>query len=350
MHWNRTLQLIDVHCEGEIGRVITSGVLDVPGQTMADKLAHINSVDDSLRRALVLEPRGGPTVAAVLLLPATVPEAHAGFMLFLANQAYPMSGSNIMCATTALIETGTIDMVEPETSVVFDTAVGLVTAIAECAAGRVQRVRVDMPPAFVDRQACQVHSDEFGTVDYDLCFGGMYFAIIDVAAIGLAIAPENAALLAKAGVALRNQIADEITVRHPEIADFNALTHVMFTDELTDNLVLTCTTMRPGRVDRSACGTGSAALAALRVARGRSALGDTLITQSIIGSQFKTFITDGTRVGRHDAIRTTLSGRCWIYGISQFGFDPTDPFRDGFSLPDTWGGPIPTATGNQLPR
>ncbi len=340
MHWKRTLQLVDVHCEGEIGRVITPGILDIPGATVADKLAHINTTDDSLRRALVLEPRGGPTVAVVLLLPATRPEADAGFILFLADQAYPVSGSNIMCAATALIETGAIEMVEPETPVVFDTAAGLVTAVAECGAGRVQRLRVDMPPAFVDRQAATTQTAEFGPVSYDLCFGGMYFAIIDAGDVGLEITPDNAAVLARTGVALRNQIADEISVQHPEIENFNALTHVMFTSEAGDGAILTCTTMRPGRVDRSACGTGSAALAALRVANGANKVGDTLATRSIIGGEFETRITDTARVGSFEAIRSTLSGRCWIYGISQVGIDPTDPFRAGFSLPDTWGGLI----------
>jgi proline racemase len=340
VHWKRTLQLVDVHCEGEIGRVITSGVLDIPGATIADKLAHINTVDDSLRRALVLEPRGGPTVAVVLLVPATRPEADVGFILFLANQAYAMSGSNIMCAATALIETGAVDMVEPETRVVFDTAAGLVTAIAECGGGRVERLRIDMPSAFVDRVDARIETTDLGRVSYDLCFGGMYFAIIDAASVGLEIAPENAAILARAGVSIRNWIADEITVQHPEIADLKALTHVMFTSEAEDGAILTCTTMRPGRVDRSACGTGSAALAALRVAKGLNKLGDTLVIRSIIGSEFETHITGATHVGPFGAIHSTLSGRCWIYGISQIGIDPTDPYREGFSLPDTWGGPI----------
>ena len=340
MHWSRTLQLVDVHCEGEIGRVITSGVLDIPGATMADKLAHINTVDDSLRRTLVLEPRGGPTTAVVLLVPATRPEADVGFMLFLANSAYPMSGSNMMCAATALIETGLISMTDPETRVVFDTAARLVTAIADCANGRVERLRIAMPPAFVDRTDAIVQSAEHGAVRYDLCFGGMYFAIIDVAEIGLEIIPENAGILARTGVALRNQIASEISVQHPEVADFNALTHVMFVDGAEDGAVLTCTTMRPGRVDRSACGTGSAALAALRVARGKNQIGEVLRTRSIIGGEFQTHITAASRVGSLDAVDTTLSGRCWIYGISQIGIDPTDPFRKGLSLPDTWGGVI----------
>ena len=77
MRWRRSIQLIDVHCEGEIGRVLTSGVLDIPGRSIADKLVHRNEVDDSLRRTLVFEPRGGPTTAVVLLLPATWPEADA---------------------------------------------------------------------------------------------------------------------------------------------------------------------------------------------------------------------------------------------------------------------------------
>jgi len=342
MQWKRTLQLVDVHCEGEVGRVITSGVLDVPGATMADKLAHINEVDDSLRRTLVLEPRGGPTVAVVLLLPPTRPEADVGFILFLANHAYAMSGSNIMCAATALIETGTVHMDEPETKVVFDTAAGLVTVVADCSGGQVNRLSVAMPPAFVDRIGATIDTVDFGTITYDLCFGGMYFAIIDAHQLGLNIVPEKAADLARSGVALRNRIAETIRVQHPEIADYNTLTHVMFISEQDDGSVLTCTTMRPGRVDRSACGTGSAALAALRIAQGRNRVHDTLITRSIIGSEFRTHIMGETRAGNFDAIETTLSGRCWLYGLSQVGIDSRDPFAEGFSLSDTWGGTLAT--------
>ena len=71
MRWNKTLQLVDVHCEGEIGKVITGGVLDVPGKTMLDKMNHINETDDSLRRLVVLEPRGCLQMSVNLLLPPT---------------------------------------------------------------------------------------------------------------------------------------------------------------------------------------------------------------------------------------------------------------------------------------
>ena len=75
MRWNRTIQTVDVHCAGEIGRVITGGVLDIPGRTMAEKLHHLNTVDDGLRRWLCSEPRSGPAGSFCLLTPPCDPAA-----------------------------------------------------------------------------------------------------------------------------------------------------------------------------------------------------------------------------------------------------------------------------------
>ena len=108
MRWTRAIQTIDVHCAGEIGRVITGGVLDIPGSTMAEKLAYINEVDDSLRRFLCSEPRSGPAGSFVLLVPATDPQADTGFIVLQPDQAYAMSGLNAICAITAILETGLI--------------------------------------------------------------------------------------------------------------------------------------------------------------------------------------------------------------------------------------------------
>lgn len=115
-----------------------------------------------------------------------------------------MSGSNAMCATTALLETGMLPMVEPESVVTFDTAAGLVRATAACEGGKVLRVTLDMPPSFVAKLGRVVETPE-GPIRYDLCFGGVFYALVDVAQTGLTIAPENA--LAMRGVALRNLIA-----------------------------------------------------------------------------------------------------------------------------------------------
>lgn len=338
MRWSRTIQTIDVHCAGEIGRVITAGVLDIPGATMADKLAHLNRVDDSLRRWLCSEPRSGPAGSFCLLTPPCDPAADVGLIILQPDQAHAMSGSNAMCATTALLETGMIPMAEPHSLVTFDTAAGLVRAMATCQDGKVVKVTLDMPPAFVMRQDAVIATPDLGQVRYDLCFGGVFYALVDVGQIGLTITPGNARALAMIGVDLRNRIADKDPATHPTNPALDGLAYVMFRSTEADGALRTCTTLRPGRVDRSPCGTGSNSNMAARHARGLAQPGDRLVSRSIIGGEFVTEFLHETRVGSLTAIQNRVSGQCWIYGVSQIGLDPADPFPQGFTLSDTWGG------------
>ena len=338
MRFSRTIQTVDVHCEGEIGRVITGGVLNIPGATMVEKLHHLNTVDDGLRRWLCSEPRSGPAGSFCLLVPACDPRADVGFIVLQPDQAHAMSGSNAMCATTALLETGMIPMVEPESRVVLDTAAGLVVATATCQGGKVVKVTLDMPPSFVTQLDAMIETAEWGPVRYDLCFGGVFYALVDVAQIGLTIAPENARALATTGVELRNRIAAVEPALHPTTPALNGLSYVMFRSDEQDGSLRTCTTLRPGRVDRSPCGTGSNSNMASRHARGLARPGDVVISRSTIGGEFVTEFVEETTVGPYKATRNRVSGQAWIYGISQIGLDPSDPFPSGFTLSDTWGG------------
>ncbi len=338
MRWSKTIQTVDVHCAGEIGRVITGGILNIPGATMAEKLHHLNTVDDSLLRWLCSEPRSAPAGSFCLLTPACDPRADVGFIVLQPDQAHAMSGSNAMCATTALLETGMIPMVEPESRITFDTAAGLVVATAVCQAGKVVKVTLDMPPSFLARRDAMIETAEWGAVSYDLCFGGVFYALVDVDQIGLTIAPENARALAMTGVDLRNRIAAIEPAPHPTTPALNGLAYVMFRSIEPDGALRTCTTLRPGRADRSPCGTGSNSNMAARHSKGLAKPGDVIVSRSIIGGEFTTELVEETTVGPYPATRNRVSGQCWIYGISQIGLDPTDPFPLGFTLSDTWGG------------
>ena len=296
MRWNRTIQTVDVHCEGEIGRVITGGVLNIPGATMAEKLHHLNAVDDGLRRWLCSEPRSGPAGSFCLLTPACDPRADVGFIVLQPDQAHAMSGSNAMCATTAVLETGMVPMVEPVSVVTFDTAAGLVRATATCAGGKVVKVTLDMPPSFVAQRDAVIETAEWGPLRYDLCFGGVFYALVDVAQIGLTIAPENARALAMTGVDLRNRIAAVEPALHPTVPALNGLSYVMFRSDEPDGALRTCTTLRPGRADRSPCGTGSNSNMAVRHARGLVRPGDKVVSRSIIGGEFVTEFVEETQV------------------------------------------------------
>jgi proline racemase len=343
MRWKKTLQIVDVHCEGEIGKVITGGVVGIPGSTMLEKMNYINEVDDSLRRLVVLEPRGCLQMSVNLLLPPTRPEAHAGFIVLQADKAHPMSGSNAICVVTALLELGMVEMQEPETTVVLDTPAGLVTARAACADGRCTSVSLDMVPSFVEQLDFVFDTPKFGKIKADIAFGGVYYALIDLDQVGLSIAPGNARALAELGVAFKDVINSQIDIRHPLFPEINEVAYVMFRNRVSDQLYQTCTTLPPGRVDRSPCGTGSSANLATLSARGLADVGSCLTSRSTIGGEFKVQMRGKTEVGGRPAVLPRVQGRAWIYGIQQMGVDPDDPLAAGFMLSDTWGSGFPPA-------
>jgi proline racemase len=127
-------------------------------------------------------------------------------------------------------------------------------------------------------------------------------------------------------------------VRHPENPDIQGVTFTEFAmpfagpGTVSRNAVI----VAPGRIDRSPCGTGTSARLAVLHARGQLAPGQGFIHESIIGSRFEAGIVSPTTVGGQPGIVSTIAGRAWITGVFQHGFDPSDPFRRGYTLPDLW--------------
>lgn len=209
---------------------------------------------------------------------------------------------------------------------------------AACQDGKVIGVSLDMPASFVVLSGGTVETADWGEVTYDLCFGGVFYALVDVDQIGLNIAPGNARELAEKGVLLRDLIAAQTDIWHPEIPQVHGLAYVMFRSRESDGAMRHCTTLKPARADRSPCGTGTNSTVAVLHKRGELQPGDTLVTRSIIGGEFKAELMGDAKIGQHRGSRVRITGQCWIYGISQIGLDPSDPFPSGFILSDTWGG------------
>jgi hypothetical protein len=91
------IQAVDAHACGEPGRVIVGGVLGVPGATMFDKMRYLQHHCDSLRKWMLREPRGYPAANCNLILPATHPDADAGFVI-MEQVEYPcMLGTSTIC-------------------------------------------------------------------------------------------------------------------------------------------------------------------------------------------------------------------------------------------------------------
>lgn len=335
--WDTALELLLVHAQGEIGKVIVGGAPEIPGATVLEKMTYINTVDDSLRRFVTFEPRAHVAQTVNLLLPPCRPDADAAFIVLQADRAHPMSGSNAICVVTALLETGRVPMVEPETTVRLDTAAGLIVARATCKNGRCLSVSLDNVPAFVVALDAPITTTGFGAIRADIAFGGVFYALVDVGQIGLTIAPQNARALAEAGIAIKADLKGQIAVSHPDIPGLDEVAYVMFRDREVDGSIRTCTTLKPGRVDRSPCGTGSSANLACLQARGEVVTGDRRISRSTIGGTFTAEMIGETTVGPYKAVLPRITGQAWIYGREELRISPDDPFPAGFALSDTWG-------------
>lgn len=337
MTFDSFLDILLVHAQGEIGNVIIGGAPEIPGATILEKMNHINEVDDSLRRFVTSEPRAHVAMTTNLLLPPCHPDADAAFIVLQPDRAHPMSGSNCICVVTALLETGRVKMVEPETLVRLDTAAGLITVRATCRNGRCLSVSLDNVPAFVQALDVPVVTPKWGTITADIAFGGVFYAQIDVEKVGLTITPDHARDLAEAGIEIKALLAEQVQVQHPEIASLNDIAYVMFRDYQPDGSVITCTTLKPGRVDRSPCGTGSSANLAVLHARGQLQIGEVRASRSIIGGTFLAQAIGETTVGTRPAVLPRITGSAWIYGRQQLRMTPEDPMAKGFALSDTWG-------------
>ena len=339
MQWSKSITVVGAHAEGEIGRVVTAGVIDLPGSTMREKLRYLQTEADELRRFAMHEPRGCAQMTTNLLLPPCDPEADAAFIPMQADGSHAMSGSNAICVTTVLLETGILPMQEPVTEVVLDTAAGLVRTRAACKNGKVENVTLDFFPSFCEQLDVTIDVPDLGKVTVDVAFGGVYYAIVDASQFGIEITPARARDMVEIGTKIKAAAETHIPVSHPEIPEFDHIEFVMFADtpDAENRVFRNGTIMGPGRMDRSPCGTGTAARLAVMHQTGALKVGDKVQVRSTINSRFDAEITGETLVGEQPAVTTRITGRAWIYGIHQLGRGPTDPFPEGFTLADTWG-------------
>lgn len=338
MRWNRTVTVIGAHAEGEVGRVITGGVLDVPGTNMLEKMQFLQD-NDQLRQFVNNEPRGCAQMTTNLLLPPCEAGADAAFIPMQADGTHAMSGSNAMCVTTVLLETGILSMVEPETRVVLDTAAGLVEAVASCRDGCVERVSLNFFPAYAEHLGAKLEVPGFGTLTVDVAFGGVFYVMPSVDQLGFRISPDVAQDMIRLGDQIKQAAREQLTVQHPEISHFNSIDFLMFTEVVVrkKRVLRNATIMEPGRIDRSPCGAGSAARLAVLHARGEARAGDLFDMRSTINSSFQASVVHETTVGEKPAIIPRISGRAWIFSTLHLGSDPTDPYPLGYTMADTWG-------------
>ena len=328
------IRTIDAHTGGEPLRVFISGWPQSDASTILGKRQNARENLDQLRKALMWEPRGHADMYGCVI---TEPErADSDFgVLFLHNEGFStMCGHGIIAVAKVALETGIIPIEEPHTDLRIDAPAGLIRARAIVENSKVTSVSFYNVPSYVVSLDNYVQVEGFGSVRYDIAFGGAFYAYVDAPSLGLDLGPESSSALIHAGKQIKKAVIDSHPLSHPESDDLAFLYGVIFTGPAKEpgahsrNVCI----FADGEVDRSPTGTGVSGRAALHYKRGEIELGQAIVIESIIGSRFEVSAFEETRFGEYDAIVPLVKGRAFMTGSHEFWLDPDDPYQHGFIL------------------
>ena len=330
---SRTFRAVDSHTEGMPTRVVTAGVEPIPGATMLERKLHFEAHMDDLRLLLMQEPRGHSAMSGAILQPPLHPEADWGVLFIEVSGCLPMCGHGTIGVATVLVEEGLVAVSEPETTIRLDTPAGLVEVRVAVEDGRARGVTLRNVPAFLHARDQEVDVPGVGRVTYDMAFGGNFYALLPAAAAGLTVDPAREDELIDRGLALMAAIDAADRPVHPEDPRIAGCHHVVFHAPGADpDSADAATSIHPGWLDRSPCGTGTSARLAQLHARGELPLGRPFVNRSVIGTSFTGVAVEETTVAGRPAIVPEITGRAWITGRAEYVLQPDDPFPAGFRL------------------
>jgi len=333
------IKIYNSHCCGEIGDVVIG--LDNLNFKSPKEGSVALLKDQTWRNFFLNEPRGGVFKHCNIIVKPSLPEADAGFIIMEPEDNPPMSGSNSICVTTVLLEKNIIKMNYPKTILHLEAPGGLIKVIADCENNKVKNVSISNLPSFIDKIDVELKTKNFGRIIVTTAYGGDSFLLCEAKDFNLKILPENAHLFVTIAKELLQVANEQIGFQHPEIKTLNYISFCQFMEPLEINSkgqkkAKNTVVIRPGKLDRSPCGTGSSARLALLRKKNQIEIGEKIISESIIGSTFECFIENEISEHSKKMIIPNIKGSAFITGEQILYKDDKDPYPQGYRLNDTW--------------
>ncbi len=316
-------------------RVVVGGIGEIPGETMFERREYAREHLDGLRRFLMHEPRGHGSMSGAILLTPCDRRADVGVLFIEVTGFLPMCGHGTIGVCTVLVERGLVDVREPETIIVLDTPAGLVRASVAVQGGRAKSVTLTNVPSFLALRDAVADVEGFGKLEFDLAYGGNFYAILPARSVGLTLALHDAPDVIERGMRVMHAVREQHAFEHPVERRIAELRHVLFTaPPCGDADAKGAVVLYPGTLDRSPCGTGTSARMAQRYFRGEQRLGEAFAHESFLGTSFLGHLVDEVPLTQSvRAVVPTVRGSAWITGDARYVLDPEDPFPHGFSIP-----------------
>lgn len=332
MEFKKMFTTIDLHVSGEPLRVITGGLPEIKGETQLERRAYCMEHLDHIREVLMYEPRGHDGMYGCIITPPATKGADIG-VLFMHNEGWStMCGHGVIAVVTMAIETGMIEVKDENDKLIIDCPCGPVTAYAKCSGTKVESVSFENVPSFVYRKDFPIKIDahEF---EVDISYGGAFYAVVDSERVGLKVNNKDLWDLQVSGDKIKHYIESQIEVRHP-YEDITGIYGVIFSDNPKDRNadLRNVTIFADKQVDRSPCGSGTAARAATLYERGVLKEGGSFIHESITDGQFVGEVLSLATVDEFKAVIPKVTGNAFITGFHQFVISPDDPLNRGFLL------------------
>lgn len=335
-----TLELVEAHAGGDVGRVVLGGVGNLPGGTVAERARFLREHADGLRRLMISNPHGDPTQCLNLIVDPADSDAEFG-LITMGTMGYPnFSGSNAMCTVAAMAAAKRLPLAGDGRDVTVETPGGVSRLTASAHGGHLRSVAYDALPGFVLGAERRVEVEGWGAVPFSVVYGGTFYAVVSAAEVGLEPDRTPIADLARFLAAFFTAASPSVELRHPEHGAMPPLTLALLAgkvdrppDPATPPSVAVAVYMHPGVICQSPTGTGTSALLAWLHRRGEIAPTTTVRTISPYGNQFTGTLTGPVSIGDQAGVHTRIAGKPHLLAHSQVVIDFTDPLitDDGLS-------------------
>ena len=334
------IEIYNTHCCGEIGDVIVAGDIQLEGETIFEQSKYLFE-NKKLRNFVLNEPRGGVFKHCNLIVNPKNKEASAGFIIMEPEDNPPMSGSNSICVATVLLEKNLIKSTEPFTSFTLEAPGGLISIKAEVKNKITKSVEIENLPSFVDLMDVKLKTKNYGEIIVSTVFGGDTFIICNARDFNLTIEPKNAKKFVEISKEIIKIANQEFGFSHPTIPSLDYISFCQFIEPVKINNSQqkegwNTVCIRPGKLDRSPCGTGTSARLALMKEKNEIDVNEVFISRSIIGSTFETKIKEVVISNGKKMIKPLIKGSAFITGKQELYVSKNDPFPEGYRLNDTW--------------
>ena len=334
------IEIYNTHCCGEIGDVIVAGDIKLEGETIFEQSKYLFE-NKKLRNFVLNEPRGGVFKHCNLIVNPKNKEASAGFIIMEPEDNPPMSGSNSICVATVLLEKNLIESTEPFTNFILEAPGGLISIKAEVKNKITKSVEIENLPSFVDLMDVKLKTKNYGEIIVSTVFGGDTFIICNARDFNLTIEPKNAKKFVEISKEIIKIANQEFGFSHPTISSLDYISFCQFIEPVKINNSQqkegwNTVCIRPGKLDRSPCGTGTSARLALMKEKNEIDVNEVFISRSIIGSTFETKIKEEVISNGKKMIKPLIKGSAFITGKQELYVSKNDPFPEGYRLNDTW--------------